>query len=132
MEKLFVPNEIIRVFKQYYPAIDLGAVEWSWEVPAKIYEAEFDLDGQECEVEITVTGHWLQTEKTIAMSAVPKIVQHAVADDYADYAMGSAAHIEYSNGDIAYEFDLKCASTGEEIEVIYREDGWKIIAGADL
>ncbi|MCP4439742.1 MAG: hypothetical protein GY810_12430 [Aureispira sp.] len=132
MTKLFVPNEIIRVFKQHYPTVDLGSVEWSWEVPGKIYEAEFDLDDQECEVEITVTGHWLLTEKVIAQGTVPKVVQHAVAEDYADYAVESATHIEYSTGDVAYEFDLKCASTGEEIEVIYREDGWKVLAGADL
>ncbi len=132
MENLAVPKEIQETFKKHYPTIDLEEVEWSWEVPGKIYEAEFDLDGQEYEVEITITGHWLLTEHGISLREVPKVVQLAFGDDYADYVIESTTYIEFSNGTIAYEFDLISASSGEYLEVIYRADGAKIAAGLDL
>lgn len=50
MSQMFVPTEILRVFKRLYPEVGINSVEWSWEVPGKIYEAEFKINDQEFEV----------------------------------------------------------------------------------
>ena len=131
MDKLYVPNEILRVFKSLYPEVDVQTVVWDWEVPGKIYEAEFTLGDQEFEVEITVTGHHLLTETTIK-HAIPQAVRNTIAHFYPDHAIESSSLVAYSNGDICYELDLTCANKGTEFEVLIREDGLFLMEGVDL
>lgn len=132
MESIFIPNEILRVFKKAFPQVNLADVEWSWEIPAKIYEADFELDGTEYEVEITVTGHLLLTEKEISYSDAPKVVTAALGEYFPDHAVEGVCQVDYSNGDISYEFALINAATGASFEVHFREDGLFILSGEDL
>lgn len=132
MSKLFVPNEILRVFKEYYPDVNLSDVEWGWEVPAKIYEASFDNGEVDFEVEITVTGHVLLSEISLELSEVPEVVIANANALFEDHSIEEADMIQYSNGDVSYELDLKCASTGEEFEAHFRDDGMFLAKGYDL
>ncbi len=132
MSKLFVPNEILRVLKNYYPAVELQEVEWSWEVPGKIYEAEFELDEVNYEVEITVTGHLLLSELSLDLEDVPTYIVAAANQLYEDHSIESADMIQYSNGDLSYELALKNASTGASFEAHFRDDGQFLVQGYDL
>ncbi|MGH1338461.1 MAG: hypothetical protein ACRBFS_20265 [Aureispira sp.] len=132
MSNLHVPNEILRVFKEYYPEVSLSDVEWGWEVPAKIYEASFDNGEVDFEVEITVTGHLLLTEISLDIEDVPAHIVIAASAQFEDHSIKEAAMVQYSNGDISYELDLKSAQTGEEFEAHFREDGAFIAKGYDL
>lgn len=132
MSTLHVPNEILRVFKEYYPEVSLSEVEWGWEVPAKIYEASFDNGEVDFEVEITVTGHLLLTEISLDIEDLPDHIVTAASAQFEDHSIEEAAMVQYSNGDISYELDLKSAQTGEEFEVHFREDGVFIAKGYDL
>jgi hypothetical protein len=132
MSKLFVPNEILRVFKEYYPDVSLSDVEWGWEVPAKIYEASFDNGEVEFEVEITVTGHVLLSEVSMELEDVPELVIAAANNTFEDHSIEEADMIQYSNGDISYELAMKSADTGEEFEAHFRDDGMFLARGYDL
>lgn len=132
MSNLHIPSEILRVFKEYYPEISLSEVEWGWEVPAKIYEASFDNGEVDFEVEITVTGHLLLTEISLDIEDLPEHIVEAVSQEFEDHSIEEAAMVQYSNGDVSYELDLKSADTGEEFEVHFREDGAFIAKGYDL
>jgi len=113
MSKLFVPNEILRVFKEYYPDADLGKVEWSWEIPGKIYEAEFEQYDVEYEVEITVTGHLLLSEIDLELEDLPEHILDAAKEHFGDYEIDEATMIQYSNGDLSYELQMKTKSSEE-------------------
>lgn len=132
MSNLHIPNEILRVFKEYYPEVSLSEVEWGWEVPAKIYEASFDNGEVDFEVEITVTGHLLLTEISLDIDDLPEHIVEAASQEFEDHSIEEAAMVQYSNGDVSYELDLKSADTGEEFEVHFREDGAFIAKGYDL
>lgn len=132
MSSFFVPNEILRVFKEYYPDVSLDEVDWGWEVPAKIYEASFSNGEVEFEVEITVTGQLLLTEITIEVEDLPDHIIIAAQQRYKGHRIEEAEMVQYSNGDVSYELDLKNEETGEEFEVHFREDGWFIARGYDL
>ena len=132
MSKLYVPNEILRVFKEYYPDVNLNDVEWGWEVPAKIYEASFDNGEVEFEVAITVTGHVLLSEVSMELEDVPPIVINSANQVFEDHSIEEADMIQYSNGDISYELAMKCASSGEEFEAHFRDDGMFLAKGYDL
>ncbi len=126
MGKLYVPNDILRVFKNLYPEIDAQDVKWKWEVPGKIYQAEFILSDQCFEVEITVTGHHLLTETSIK-HAIPDAVRTTVSRFFADRTILSATLILYSNDLIAYEVVLD-----DDCQVLVREDGLLLLEDTDL
>jgi len=132
MSNLFVPNEILRIFKQLYPQVNVADVSWTWEVPGKIYEAAFSLDKQSYEVEITVTGHHLLTEVVGKVAALPKAVTEAVNKRYPKYKIDSSAIVSFSNGDVYYELDILSPAREKESEILVREDGLFIMKGEDL
>lgn len=132
MSNLYVPNEILRVFKEFYPEVSLSEVEWGWEVPAKIYEASFNNGEVDFEVEITVTGHLLLTEISFDIDDLPENIVASATAHFKGHSIEEAAMVQYSNGDISYELDLKSIQTGEEFEAHFREDGLFIAKGYDL
>jgi hypothetical protein len=132
MNEFLVPSEIIRVFKEYYPDVSMSEVEWGWEVPAKIYEASFDNGEVEFEVEITVTGHLLLTEISMDLEDVPELIIAAANRTFEDHSIEGASMVQYSNGDVSYELELKSADSGEEFEAHFREDGAFLAKGYDL
>jgi hypothetical protein len=127
---LFPPSDVLRTFKQLYPQINLAQVEWSWEVPLKIWEADFEWEGKEHEVEITVTGHHLLTEVELTHAEVPEAVMKAVKKHYPEEEIGDVECVFYSNQDVHYEFDIKRGK--KEFEAHFREDGLFIGEGKDL
>lgn len=132
MSSFYVPNEILRVFKDYYPDVALEDVNWGWEVPAKIYEASFTNGEVDFEVEITATGQLLLTEISMDVEDLPEHIVAAAQERYEGHSIEEAEMVQYSNGDVSYELDLKNEETGEEFEVHFREDGWFIARGYDL
>ena len=132
MSKLYVPNEILRVFKEYYPDVDLKDVKWGWEVPAKIYEASFDNGEVDFEVEITVTGHVLLSEVSMDVEELPELVLVAANKIFEDHSIEEVDMVQYSNGDISYELAMKSAETGAAFEAHFRDDGLFLAKGYDL
>jgi hypothetical protein len=129
-ERLFPPAEILRTLKYEFPDVNLSAVEWSWEVPFKIWEADFELDKRHYEAEITVTGHLLLVEIEVPQKEVPEGVLKAVKAQFEGATIESVSHILYGNDDVHYEFSLKKGNTA--FEVHYREDGQFVGKGKDL
>lgn len=132
MNEFLVPSEILRVFKEYYPDVSMSDVEWGWEVPAKIYEASFGNGEVDFEVEITVTGHLLLTEISMDLEDVPALIIAAANARFKDHSIEGVSMVQYSNGDISYELELKAADTEEEFEAHFREDGVFLAKGYDL
>ncbi|MDX2304739.1 MAG: PepSY-like domain-containing protein [Microscillaceae bacterium] len=129
-EKLFPTFEVLAMFKDYFPDIDLAKVEWSWEVPYKIYEAEFEQDGQEIEAEFTITGHLVLIETSIPNDELPEVVRKSLRERYPNQSIDEVERVEYSNGMVCYEIELE---KGEKVrEVLYREDGLFIGEEIDL
>lgn len=130
-DKFFVPAEILRVFKERFPEVEVGDVEWEWEVPHKIYEAEFEYQDATYEVEITVTGHHLLTEVKVSEEDIPEVVKSACTNKYEGWKIDGAEKIYYSNGDVHYDLELlkevevseNEEGEKEEKEVLFREDG---------
>ncbi len=129
-ETFFVSEVVLIAFKEKFPDVEVANVTWSWEVPYKIYEAEFERNGQEYEVEITVTGHHLLTEISLAPEELPEIVRKAMRQKYPNQSIDEVERVEYSHGLVCYEIELE---KGEKVrEALYREDGLFIGVAEDL
>lgn len=120
-EHLFANDAVLLTFRQLYPHLDLSQVTWSWEVPYKIYEAEFEQDGQEYEVEIAVTGQHILTEIEIDTNQLPEVVRKSMRANYPNQSIDEVERVEYSNGLVYYEIELEKGDKTRE--VFYREDG---------
>ncbi len=129
-ERLYPSDEVLLSFKDAFPNIDIAAVEWSWEVPYKIYEASFEYEDNDYEVEITVTGHLLLAEISIAADELPEIVRKSMREKYPNQSIDEVERIEYSNGMVCYEIELEKGEKSRE--VLYREDGLFIGVEEDL
>jgi uncharacterized membrane protein YkoI len=129
-KKLVVPNEVLLNFKSIFPEVPLSSVVWEWEVPNKIYEAEFEIEGVAHEVEFFITGDHLLTEKAISMEDVPANIIEAAKEAFPTATIGDAEEIEYNNGLVVYEFSLQDGDRHFEIHV--REDGAIVAEGEDL
>jgi uncharacterized membrane protein YkoI len=130
-KRLVPPSEIIRVLKTHFPELDMTSVEWSWEVYNKIYEAEFEHEGESYEVEITINAELLLVEKAIDVDDVPEKIIIKAEERFPDADITEAEHVELSNGDVYFELTL-VKENGEKFEVHYREDGVMTAFGEDL
>lgn len=128
--KMYVPNEILLSFKDVFPEVPVSEVEWSWEVPGKIYQAEFVLDGVEHEAEFFLTGEHLLTEREMDLEDLPEAVVESLKAIYPSANIEDAEEVELNNGLIMYE--LSVANGTEEMEMLFREDGKYIAKGEDL
>jgi hypothetical protein len=100
------PLAVRKLVAELFPEVKPKEIEWSWEIPHKIYEAEFMLDGISHEVEITVTGHHLLTEQNIPVDLVPLNLQKEVKTKYKQFMVDSAEIVSLGNGKRHYELDL--------------------------
>lgn len=129
-ERLYPSDEVLLSFKDAFPNIDIATVEWAWEVPYKIYEASFEYEDREYEVEITITGHLLLAEISISPDELPEIVRKSMREKYPNQSIDEVERVEYSNGMICYEIELEKGEKSRE--VLYREDGLFIGVEEDL
>jgi uncharacterized membrane protein YkoI len=130
-KRLVPPSEIIRTLKGHFPELDMTTVEWSWEVYNKIYEAEFEHEGEAYEVEITINAELLLVEQAIDVDDVPENIIIKAEERFPDCDITEAEQIELSNGDVYFELTL-VRENGEQFEVHYREDGIMTALDEDL
>jgi uncharacterized membrane protein YkoI len=130
-KRLVPPSEIIRTLKGHFPELDMTTVEWSWEVYNKIYEAEFEHEGEAYEVEITINAELLLVEQAIDVDDVPENIIIKAEERFPDCDITEAEQIELSNGDVYFELTL-VKENGEQFEVHYREDGVMTALAEDL
>lgn len=130
-KRLVPPSEIIRTLKGHFPELDMTTVEWSWEVYNKIYEAEFEHEGEAYEVEITINAELLLVEQAIDVDDVPENIIIKAEERFPDCDITEAEQIELSNGDVYFELTL-VKENGEKFEVHYREDGVMTALADDL
>jgi hypothetical protein len=108
------PLAVRKLVTELFPEVKPKEIEWGWEIPHKIYEAEFMLDGISHEVEITVSGHHLLTEQNIPVDLVPIKLLNEIKARYKPFTIDSAEIVSLGKGKIHYELDLK-SKKDEEI-----------------
>lgn len=112
------PAKVKAAFSQKYPKAT--KVSWGKE-SAKEWEAEFTLDGTKVSANFSQDGTWVETERMIAISALPKPVEEAIDKQYPKWKISSADKTETAKNGVVYEVGIKSAS--HKKEVIFKEDG---------
>ncbi len=115
-----VPQAVKDSFANLFP----GTMPTQWELDAS-YEVEFTKDGKEVEVNFAPDGTLLQTEYEIDVDDVPDAAMKAVMTKFPNCEVEEAERVEYPNGQVVYELDLK-------FEIHVTPEGTVVAIGKDL
>lgn len=97
-----VPAAVKATVAKLYP----GAKGVKWEKEDGNYEAGFTHNGKELSLVIDATGNLIETETTIAISALPTSVRAYVAKHHAGKKIKEAAEIVDAKGKKTYEAEV--------------------------
>jgi hypothetical protein len=112
------PVAVQKAFKQKFP--NATKVSWGKE-DATEWEAEFTFDESKLSSNFTNDGTWVETEKEISVSELPKAVTDTIKTKYPDWKITEADKTETAKHGIIYEADLKNGM--DKKAVAFKEDG---------
>lgn len=85
------------------------------------WEAEFTLNGSKISANFSTDGTWVETEKMIPSSQLPKAVADAIKTKYPGWAIAEADQTETAKHGTIYEADIK---KGKDTKALaFKEDG---------
>ncbi|GAB4038545.1 PepSY-like domain-containing protein [Spirosoma gilvum] len=100
--RIDVPAAVKATVARLYP----GVKDVKWEKEAGNYEAGLTHNGKELSLVIDANGNVLETETTIAISALPASVQDYVTKHYPGKKIKEAAVLIDANGKKTYETEV--------------------------
>ncbi len=116
------PTAVTSAFNKKFPTAT--KVKWGKE-GAKEWEAEFTFEGNHLSANFAEDGKWLETEKEIKVTDLPKAVTAAINSKYPGYTITEADKTETAKHGTIYEADLK--KEKEKKEVAFKEDGTPVV-----
>ena len=116
------PAAVKAAFEKKFPT----ATKVSWDKEAATeWEAEFTFEGSSISANFAEDGTWLETEKKINATNLPKAVADAIKSKYPGWTISEADKTETSKHGTIYEADLKKGM--DKKSVAYKEDGTPVI-----
>ena len=115
------PAAVQKAFEKKFP--NATSISWGKE-NSKEWEAEFTFDGNKISANFAEDGTWLETEKGIKISDLPKAVTEAINLKYPGWTITEADKTESLKHGTIYEADLKKGM--EKKSVAYKEDGTSV------
>jgi predicted secreted protein len=113
-----VPASVKQALEVRFP--DVKSVEWK--IKDKDFEAEFTLKGIETTAKFDSAGKWLESEKAIPSSQVPKAVLDALAGKFRGYKIVETQTLQsYNDPRLVYEIHLE--SDKEILKILLHADG---------
>jgi len=97
-----IPQHIKDAFAKKFPGVE--PKEWETETA---YEAEFEQNGKEVEVNIDADGNITQIEYEMEVENLPSMVKTAIQEEYPYCEAEDAERVEKADGSIVYEVSLK-------------------------
>jgi hypothetical protein len=113
-----VPAVIRQAVAKRFPA----AKNIQYEKQDQEYRAGFLENGKQCYVYYDPAGKWLETEKAIDPSALPKEVAASAAKNFKGYTIVDAARREASDKGTCYEADLMKDQAGFQVRFSEKGD----------
>ena len=116
------PKAVGDAFTKKFP--NSSKISWGKE-GAKEWEAEFTFEGNKISANFAEDGTWLETEKEIKSTALPKAVLSAINTKYPGWKIVEADETETSKHGKIFEADLKKGMKKKGVS--YKEDGTVVV-----
>lgn len=99
-----IPGPVLAALQQRFPY----AMNVKWEVEDDGYEAEFEFNGHEVEVEFDKDGNFRLKETAVPVEKLPEDVKAALFEAFdTEVEITEAELVETHDGRILYELDIK-------------------------
>lgn len=113
-----VPAPVKQALEVRFP----GVKSVEWKIKDKDFEAEFTLKGVAITAKFDSAGKWLETEKAIPSSQVPKAVLDVLAGKFKSYKIVETQTLQsYNDSKLMYEIHLE--SDKEVLKTLIYADG---------
>lgn len=116
------PTLVQKAFEQKFPTAT--KVSWGKE-NTKEWEAEFTLDGSKVSANFSNDGTWVETEREIPVSELPKAVAEAIQRQYPNWKITEADKTETAKNGTIFEADIK--SGMQKKALAFKQDGTVVI-----
>lgn len=114
-----MPPKMLEKIKTDYPDQDLNTIQWAERKYG--WEALFESEGQDFEVEFNKSGEWLETElENVPQTLIPQFVIKAVKQRFPS-SQFKEFEIEYTQEGTFYEIEI--VDDGQERELYYNDKG---------
>ncbi len=112
------PTAVSKSFSSKFPKAT--KVSWGKE-NATEWEAEFTLDGSKISANFKADGAWVETEREISVSKLPKAVADAIQKQYPNWKITEADVTETAKNGTIYEADIRSGT--QKKALAFKEDG---------
>lgn len=121
-QKTDVPQIVKQAFEQKMP--NAKDVEWEYNSDDKLWEVEYKTGRAEFTSAFDENGIWVETEKEINFSKLPKAIKATLKADYSDYKVEEVEVVETLEGTF-YEVEVKTGKGDKELEfeLLFSPDG---------
>jgi hypothetical protein len=116
-----MPQKMMDKVAELYPELNANNIHWVQ--PKYGWEAQFEADGQEIEVEFDKSGNWIETElENVPRTMIPQRVLAAVLSRFPSCQF-KEYEIEYTADGTFYEIEIMDGE--QEREIYYNDKGEK-------
>ncbi|MCX6275262.1 MAG: PepSY-like domain-containing protein [Bacteroidetes bacterium] len=116
------PAEVQKTFTSKFPTA--SKISWGKE-NATEWEAKFTMDGNKISANFSANGSWVETEKEIPVSQLPKAVAEAIQKQYPGWKITEADKTETAKNGTIYEADLKSGNMKKSLA--FKADGTTVV-----
>lgn len=106
------PAAVLKAFEQAFPKA--SDVSWGKENDAE-YEAEFKLNDTEMSANFSPDGTWLETESSLAPSALPSPVSATIKTQYPEWKIAGAERVDRKDQPTVYEVIIRSGMKKKEL-----------------
>ncbi len=113
-----VPVEVLISFQKKYPKENIP----EFKTDAHGYwEAHFKEKGEKYRADFNADGTWRETENSIKVSELPKVIQEKLNTTYALYTITEVEHVMSAKYGEFYDVEFK--QKGKNHDIMFKKDG---------
>jgi len=107
-----VPANVKKAFEE--KVSNAKEVEWEYDSEDKLWEVEYEIGKDEFTTAFDESGKWIETEKEIKFSKLPKPVKATLKADFSDYEVEEVEFVETPEGRF-YEVEVELEEDDNEM-----------------
>ncbi len=107
------PSAVKETFKNLYP----GENDPDWHLDAHgNYESNFKIEGIKYRADFAPSGEWIETESSIDVKELPKVIQDRIKQEYDDYEITEVERVEHATKGLFFDVEFKQKGKNKDVE----------------
>jgi len=116
--KAQAPDAVKATFQNMYPGED--DPDWHKDDHGN-YESNFKIDGIKYRADFSEVGKWIETETSIDVKDLPKVIRDRIKEDYGSEDITEVEKVEHHSKGLFYDVEFK--QKGKNMDVEFKASG---------